>query len=453
VDILLSFVGQQDPISEKTNEMGAILTLCQKLQPKIVYLLPSAEGPCVASSTEENARMTREFLLNEVSKGSECFIRPLPLTDPTNFQELLPQVKEAVKNILSELNRSGMEYQLHVNCSSGTPQMTACWYVLANSGFLPAVRLWQAHNPKMVVSGNRVREIKLNFLEEENIISRIRRCLPEYLFGVMAVECRNLQELSLYSHRRVLAEFIGNIFQAYNLWDILKYKEAYQRLAAVEKRWRDTVDAGEAASILHRQVDFLKQLKKEEELETPENLIDIYFNAMRCLARKNYSDTLARFWRIYEGILYYWLRRKWGIEPLDLDKSKNKESKEKVIRILTTRGDKRDNLNLFLAVSLLKDELNDKSFKAAIQSPIKVNRACSWQEMKLEDILEELRKKRNSSIVAHGMKPVTEEDAINSLEAARLLLTKLLPDESENLDKYPLTEENIAYLVNLLAES
>ncbi|WP_338835353.1 RNA repair transcriptional activator RtcR family protein [Neomoorella thermoacetica] len=457
MDVLLSFVGNQDPISEKTNEPGAVLTLCQEIKPEIVYLLPTAEGPDIASSTEANAWMTKD-LMKDISPQSACYIRPLSLADPTDFQELLPCVKETVKRILHELQRNSQELKIHLNCSSGTPQMTACWYVLANSGFIPAAHLWQAHNPKMVAPEKRVREIRLNFLEEENILSRIYRCLPEYLFEVMAAECRELQNISLYSVRRSRAELMALIFKAYSFWDLLQYREAYQRLAAVERRWRNTLDAGEAADILNKQVAFLKLLEPEQEIETPENLVDIYYNAQRCLARQNYTDTLARFWRIHEGVVYYWLREKWGLEPQNLSMSNNQKNKDKALGFLSSRGfsfrsDRLVTINLHLASELLQKGFEDKEFGRIVQTPIKVQRANSMQEMKLADLLEELRTKRNNSLVAHGMKPVSREDAVNGLEAARTILTRVLANGNELLAAYPLQEENIRFLLRLLSES
>lgn len=457
MEVLLSFVGNQDPISEKTNEPGAILTLCQEIKPDIVYLLPTAEGPDVASATEANALMSKD-LLKDVSPHSACYIRPLTLADPTDFQELLPCVKDTVKKIISEIKKSNQKARIHLNCSSGTPQMTACWYVLANSGFIPAAHLWQAQNPRMVAPDKRVREIRLNFLEEENILSRINRYLPEYLFEVMAAECRELQNISLYSGRRIRAELMAMIFKAYSFWDLLQYREAYQRLAAVERRWRNTLDAGEAADVLHKQVAFLQLLEPEQEIETPENLVDIYYNARRCLARQDYTDTLARFWRIYEGVIYYWLREKWGLEPQDLNKSKNPKNREKILGILTSRGftfrsQRQVMLNLHLATELLQKDLQDREFNKIMQVPIKAQRSNSVQEMQLAELLDELRTKRNNSLVAHGMRPVSQEDAINGLEAARTILTLVLARGNELLATYPLQEENIRLLVKLLADS
>lgn len=429
MDILISFVGKQDPISERTNEEGAVLTLCRHIRPAVIYLLPSAEGVGLPDSTEEHARMTREFL-REVLEDCKCYIRPLAIADPTDFRELLPKVKNEVSRILEELRRAGEEFRLHLNCSSGTPQMTACWYVLANSGHIPGARLWQAHDPSKV-KGDRVRELELNFLEEENIVHRLRRCLPEYLFGVMAEECRRLAEVSVYSARRAAAEAAAEIFRAYNLWDLLQYRMACDKLASVERRWRQTVDAGEVAGFLREQVECLRKLAHENEKETPENLVDIYFNAGRCFARKAYTDTVARFRRLYEGTVYYLLREKYGVSP---------------------RGNLSDPLSLAKAVEHLRKR-QDGEFIRVLKVPVSACRSGAPQTLTLGELLEELRKKRNLSVAGHGMKPVTEEDARNSLEAGRHLIEVLLPGARELLNCYPLQRHAVEALVEFLART
>ena len=60
--VLLSFVGDQDPCSQKTQEEGSVVTLCRHLHVDEVHLMPSAKLPDVYSSTEKGAYETKEWL-------------------------------------------------------------------------------------------------------------------------------------------------------------------------------------------------------------------------------------------------------------------------------------------------------------------------------------------------------------------------------------------------------
>lgn len=450
--VLLSFVGKQDPLSEKTNEEGAVVTLCRHLRPEAVYLFPSARALGVKSSTEEEAEMTREWL-KEILPEANCFVRPLALTDPTDFAQLLPAVKEAVAGVLQELSLLPPPHEIYLNCSSGTSQMQACWYVLANAGYLPGAELWQARNPQdMLPTQARVQRIEVTFMEEENILARIRRSLPGYWFQSIAQECAHLAEISLYAGRRALAEMLARAFTAYGCWDLLQYREAYDRLAALARRWQNTTDAGAAARILEAQAAYLKQLAGEESRETPANLVDLYFNAGRCLERQAYTDTVARFWRLYEGVLYLRLREKWGIEPTTLETSRDRGNLQSLENWLAARGGPGvRRLDLAKADKALQEALNDRGFQQAINQSIKAQRANSWEETRLAALLEELRQKRNLSMVAHGMKPVGAEDAANALRAAAILLQELVPGAAELMRDCPLGREQLEEIAGLLA--
>ena len=72
-----------------------------------------------------------------------------------------------------------------------------------------------------------------------------------------------------------------------------------------------------------------------------------------------------------------------------------------------------------------------------------MERSASKQKKKIKDVLTELRNKRNKSIVAHGMKPVEEIDAINSIIVCEEIIKKIvLEEESYDLNIYPFKREN-----------
>lgn len=52
--VLVSCVGNQDPVSKRTGQEGAIVTAARYLKPDLVYLLPSMDKLTVGSSTKEN---------------------------------------------------------------------------------------------------------------------------------------------------------------------------------------------------------------------------------------------------------------------------------------------------------------------------------------------------------------------------------------------------------------
>lgn len=428
--VLLSFVGNRDPWADDTKEPGAALTLSEYLRPEFIYLLPSAKD-FSTSHTEDRAKETQEYILEIFSPESQCYIRPLTVRDPTEYSELLPKVRAIVSDIVRRHNSEEEQVEFHLNVSSGTPQMNTCFYVLANSGFIPKAKLWQVLNPEKAI-GERVRPVTLAFLEEENILHRLRRYMASLNFRVMSDESENMTQSSVYLERRNRARFTHRIFKAYELWDHLQYQRAYDKLLSVKNELDGTIEGQAILNILSEQVKCLRKLKESKDKETPTNLLDIYYNAKRCYERGNFVDTLARFWRFFEGTVYYFLRERYGYNPRE------------------QYGEK---TSLFTALEELKRK--DGNFKNFLQQIVKAKRSGSEQPLPLEELLNELRERRNKSVAAHGMDPVEELDAKNSLMAGRILMEYLLAssDEAEfDLESYPLKKEHVEAIVNFVSE-
>ncbi|MGB9803130.1 hypothetical protein [Desulfofundulus sp.] len=451
--MMFSFVGEQDPFSEKTGEEGSVVTLCRHLNPNVVYLFPTAAGYGVKSETQTNADFTREWILKEVGVDIGVFIKPLALNDPTDYSSILPRVRKEVGEVLTAL--AGQEVEIHLNCSSGTPQLKSTWIILANAGLFRNCHLWQVSNP-LYADGKRVKEIEVTFLEEENIISRLNRYCREFLFQRMAEEAWRLQQISIYSYRRDKAALVQRIFLAYQSWDLIRYNDAYQRLNSVLSEIINTRDLRDLAALLERQVRVLKLLKANTERETYENLIDLYFSARRRFIRGDYTDTLARFWRIYEGTLYKQLREKYGIEPAELSRSTDTNNLEIIKKYASNHpwelSPNIKKLGIHASEIVLEKIFKDKTYSRLIETVFTARRGSSFQKLKLGTLLDELRDRRNYSIVAHGMKPVSEEDAENSLAVLEEVF-KVFFDGGELLMCYPFQEEDLRLVISVLSQA
>jgi len=445
---LLSFVGEQDPISNKTNEEGSIVTLCRQIKPDLVYLIPTAAGLDIKSSTEENAEFTRDWIKDckdEINPDVQVYIRPIMLPDPTDYMEILPKARQQLGEILKEL--SEREVELHINCSSGTPQLKSTWIILANSGLFSNYHLWQVGNPLHCTE--RVKKLEITFMEEENILLRIQRYVDEFLFQRIAEECENLKRISCYSYRKEKAELLQRIFSAYQSWDLIRYNDAYQRLNSVLNDINRARDLEEQKSVLESQVAFLDKLRGYDAGENEYNLLDLYFNAQRRLERGDYTDTLSRFWRVYEGTLYYYLRKHYNIEPTELARSGSSANLSEIRASQVTHNPSK--LGLRDAEIVLEQVFKDSKYKKMETIKVKVKRGPSYQNISLLRIMDELRKRRNSSIVAHGMRPVDEDDAVNSMIAMEAIFQNFFSDV--RLDDFPLSKNNMRVVLSALEKT
>lgn len=127
--VLLTLTGLNDPWSKAPvsgdDQPGPILSLLACRQFDKVYLFST---PTVAALTEQTAAAI---------SGPEVFVRALHFADPTSYPDILRELRRECAPILAQ--HPGAEF--FIATASGTPQMLACWFLLAASGEIPATLL------------------------------------------------------------------------------------------------------------------------------------------------------------------------------------------------------------------------------------------------------------------------------------------------------------------------
>nr|WP_321500818.1 hypothetical protein [uncultured Dethiosulfovibrio sp.] len=446
--VFLSFVGNRDPYAVDSSSAqeaeasiekseGSVLSLYRHLKPDYVYLFPSSEG---SNPTLQRAEEIKSILKN-LDPAVRCEIFPLRGDDPTDFETLSQYLQKNIQIVSKQLGDLA-GYSFHVNCSSGTQQMTSLAYVFADSGIFPGVERWQCKDPKYSTPENRIRPIHTTFIEEHTLIKKIQRGADIFAFQSMAEDCALLAEKNLSSERKDIALFLAKLFKAYAYHDILRHQEAYNTVKGIPlNTGKYPFLEGKLKEILESQIDILKSLQNETLSESCENLTDLYFNMQRCYDRGAYTDVLARFWRVGEGTVYFRLSNRWGINPRDLGRSydegnfallqKNKGS-------LKIKAKNNEFIGFDSGRRALLEVFKDKNYEYLLQNYLNNNK------------IKKLIKYRNNTIVAHGMKSVSQDQAEECLEIAKAMLLALVPGFEKAMEKYPFCKENLGKVVKIL---
>lgn len=164
--ILLTFTGFHDPyaVSLVGNEeqAGPILSLLRdsKFDKLFIFSTPN---------TEKNTQATIAAL-EATHTELQIERQHLHLDDPTDYLAILKGLRKQVKKIVDET--AGAEYFISV--TSGTPQMHACWLLLAASGEIPA-RIVNIR-PQRFITKDRplISELDLSRPEIPTVRARIR---------------------------------------------------------------------------------------------------------------------------------------------------------------------------------------------------------------------------------------------------------------------------------------
>jgi hypothetical protein len=441
--VLLSFVGNRDPYDQSGKE-GSLLSLYDEVKPDIIYLFPSAEktAPIIKekrSETESNAKDVAGILA-EKSPPPAVSIRPLEVTDVTNFVQLSNHFEEKISAVIVDLTKGGKslnDYEFHINCSSGTQQMMTLGYVLASAGRFPAITRWQVKDPDFVPVGHkRIIKIEADIIGENTYVQRIRGNVKKFNFISIRNDLQSLAEIATGA-RKENAEALRKIFEAYGLMDILRYDGASDMIKKVNDNPPEHWEL-EIIDLLNSQTKILENLKGERVEETPENLIDLYFNMQRCFERGAYADVFSRFWRLGEGTLYYRVQSTYEINPRNIGKSVNRTNSDTLLAAISrTPGTSTRFLN-FEGARRALEAFKDEKYKALIGED-------DWGNK-----ISNLTKARNNTIVAHGMHPVSRTDAEKCLTVSQQVLTKFLPDGASLIEKYPFRTENIEKIAKVL---
>ena len=452
--VFLSFVGMRDPFNKKNNSEGAILTLCEEIKPDYIYLFPScralADDP--KNQTQDNAEETKKILQERYS-GLECHVLPLNIANATDMDRLYSELKNNMLKILNGLSKKcpdGLDgYEFFLNLASGTPQMreTAKNYIYV-SPIKP--QFCQAIDPEHLKEGKpRVVFDPPDFTEETMSLSRIESSVDGYHFHSVAEFCEWLASRSKLSERRAIAGIIQNAFSAYEDMDAMRYETAFSRITKVS----GTV--GQLSlpfldTILTAQKEFLSNVKDEQESENVYNLVDLYFNMERAFERGHYADVLARFWRLHEGMLYYRLFEKYGIDKRDLQNS----DRANLHRLEMSRY---NNMVDWEKFQFITDSLD--TFKK-ILTDVFHDGDLDYFESQNRYELDELRRLRNKTFIAHGMSPVNKKDVLPCRGLGRKIIDlipqgkgvkgEFIPDGEEVYNTYPFTLDNMKELASLL---
>ena len=140
---LLTFTGFHDPYAmgliADEEQPGPILSLINARQFERVVLFSTAR-------VETNSRGTLDAI-RELHPSIKVEVRDLSLEDPTDYAAILDELRTHYHQLIEEEACS----ECFIAVTSGTPQMHACWLMLAASGEIPA-HILNVRPPRFVTS-------------------------------------------------------------------------------------------------------------------------------------------------------------------------------------------------------------------------------------------------------------------------------------------------------------
>ena len=156
--VYFSFIGNHDQISS-SKEYGAFCNIFDNYKDTVekVFLLIS---PGSKTADYNAIALSNIKLIKQLKKDVGINPVQLQLSNPVDFDIVYPVLFDSVLNII-EKNKLQDDEKI-INITSGTPTMTACWILLAQSGLIKNAKLIQSFEKKFAKDGRTTQEVNFD---------------------------------------------------------------------------------------------------------------------------------------------------------------------------------------------------------------------------------------------------------------------------------------------------
>jgi predicted MPP superfamily phosphohydrolase len=321
--------------------------------------------------SRESQKITLPKILHQTKlRNYETII----IENPDNIQQIYENVQPKFKQIKQQYN------YVTVDFTSGTKAMT---------GALTLLGTIYESDTLSYIKGKRKGGIVQHGTEEIDIIQplfavaelKIKAAIQFFnqnQFNAAITILTQIEEKTTDPKITSQTKPLLNLAKAYELWDTFQHRKAFQILKKIKM------------DELNLNKRFLGQLLNAKEPE-PYYIADLINNAKRRgTEEKKYDDAVARLYRTIELIAKHQLKGKYNIDP---SAAKPTDIPEELYKKWNTnKTTPKIKLGLEKAYELLNAKNHPLGKKFA-------------QDKKLKDLLS----KRNTSILAHNLKPVTQQ--------------------------------------------
>ena len=326
------------------------------------------------------SRESREKLLPLVLQQTSTNHEVCEIDDPEDINQIYNKLAPSFKEMRSEY------MSLVVDYTSGTKAMTGAMAILGSIYEADALSYvtGQRHQGVVVTGTEKLLTLRPFHIIAEKRIGEAINFFNHCQFDVAVLIISQMVKTAPLPGIMERITPLKSVSQAFSLWDRFDHKAAFEELKKVDLPAFDDNKA------------FLGKLLHTDKRE-PYLIADLLSNARRRgEIEQNYDDAVGRLYRVTELIAQYQLKS-YGIEDTgDVPKDKIPTS----LRGELGTGDAKVKVGLHTSYRLLAAH-GDKV----------------GQRYQEDRLLQDLLRRRNTSILAHGLKPVEQKDYLDLRDA------------------------------------
>jgi CRISPR-associated protein (TIGR02710 family) len=355
------------------NLASAIVFSINSQNPDKVFLIVSEES--------EKTTLPR-ILSRTTARNCETIV----VRDPDNIEQIYQDLQPKLKQIREEYDQVAVDYTSGTKAMTGALTILGCIYEANTLNYVAGKR----KNGIVQKGTEKIYTVQPIFASAEQKIRTAIEFFNKNQFGAAIVLLNQMEKITTDTKILSRTRPLKKLAQAYEQWDSFQHVKAFQTLRKIDSKQLDN-NKRFLGQLTHRQNETHEQKMDEKRGREPEPyyIADLLNNARRRGKEEaKYDDAVARLYRTIELVAQYQLRTKHNIQTSAVHVEQLNEELAKKWDV--NNNSSKIQIGLERAYELL----------AAKNDPIG---ARFHDDNKLKNLLS----KRNTSILAHGLEPVT----------------------------------------------
>lgn len=293
---------------------------------------------------------------------------------------------------------------------------------------------------------------------EDHMMRLARRFMEQGFYQAASGVLAELSSTAASYQLRRIARVLSAAAAGYARWFLVQHEKAGELLDQAIEHAQGCDALSPWMDLLEQQAAGIEQIVRafaddeRAHFETYHNLVDTYYNSVCQALTGDYCTCLARFWRLYEGLLHHRLRTAHGVEPIltSPHPGPSEENELKLSEYLARLGRSRGRGTLYVHElrEILRTVYGDSLFDDMGKTIVHADRGHALQPVELDRALTRIRQLRHDSAAAHGMRPVARSTANTCLIAGRALLDGYFSDRTDDIASHPFAPDRIAALAS-----
>jgi len=336
--------------------------------------------------TEKSNDLTIPKIL-EILHLEEEFFEKCFCPDENDVIECYRTVRDRIQNVIYQ--KKVDPQNIVIDFTTGTKAMSSALVLAGMSlsvGFLSYVTGPRENG--ITVTSEKALKIKPTEIYWERIHKQTIDNFNAYRFDECIHLANELLEMSGESEKKNRGKFLEILAESYKAWDLFDIKKAFEGLCSIKdpeimKKYR-------CKEVIEKNKQFLSREINHGEYSI-EKALDLYTNAQRRYSEGKYDDAVARLYRLLEYIEQVKLYNEYDIDTSNIEFIRIPEKCSSIF------PDKKplDKINIDLSKGY--DLLN------CLEDPI------GAYFMNINKDMKKILHVRNTSILAHGFKPIGQE--------------------------------------------